>query len=366
MPLTRPTITEIKERIEKGIESRLFDKVALLRVALLRILARVFAGAIHGNYGYIVWLSDQLFVITAESQYLNRHGRMWGVIRRPGSFATGEATFNGTNGTLIPADTRVQTDQGVEFAVVDGGTVSGGSVDLEIQAVEPGVDGNLEVTVVLQMVSPIAGVEDEVPLKTATENGVDTESDDDFRDRILQRIQQVPAGGSADDYVRWATSVTGVKRAWCYPLDDGPGTVVTVISADHPTDPTPSASLLTEVEEYIESVRPVTAQQRVASIQDLNQDPGYAAVEVSILLTPNTAEIQDRINQNLEAIYEPHRPGTDIKISQIRAAISNAGVSDFEITGIEVDSNPVADVNADVPLFGYVYPKAWTNSFGDI
>ena len=54
--------------------------------------------------------------------------------------------------------------------------------------------------------------------------GTDTETDEQLRARILQRIQNPPMGGSAADYVAWALAVPGVTRAWAAP-EQGIGTI---------------------------------------------------------------------------------------------------------------------------------------------
>lgn len=368
MPFDRPTITTITQRIEKAIEARLFDNLAMLRNSILRILARVFAGAIHGNYGYLEWLSRQLFVTTSDTFWLNQQGKMWGVNRRPGSFATGSVIFTGTNGISIPIDTRVQSEEGIEYVTIDTGTIAGGQLILNVQAVLSGESGNFDSgtlpTPVFQLVSPISGVDDIVGLNSDMTGGVDEEDDESYRARILQRIQQIPAGGSAADYVRWALEVPGVARAWCYPLEDGPGTVATVITASGDS-PTPSSTLLQEVTDYIEARRPVTAQQRVASITNSFNNDGYSSIEFQIRMTPNEYEFELRIEENLKALFLPHRPGTSIPISQIRSAIANSGVSDFAIDFIYVDAIP-RSVNEDVVLTGFQYPWLGAISYGDL
>jgi len=371
MAYERPTISEIKDRIEKGIESRLFGKTALLRVALLRILARVFAGSLHALYGYLAWITDQLFVTTASEFFLeNMHGNMWRVPRKGGSFASGTAIFSGTNGTLIDTDTRLQNDQGIEYGTTLPVTISGGVASVSIQAIESGEDGNLLRTnppdpVYLQMVSTLAGVDDEVEIDGDITGGIDKEDLEDYRSRILQRIQNPPAGGSSADYVRWATEVDGVVRAWCYPLANGPGTVTTVITA-FGSDPVPSSLLVSDTQNHIEVVRPVTADQTVASITDSLGVDGKALFDFNILLPSgeNVSDVQSNIIDNIEALFLPHRPGTTVPISQIRSAISTSGVSDYTIQAIDVDS--VSVFIEDIVLTGYAYPWLDSITFGDL
>jgi uncharacterized phage protein gp47/JayE len=368
MPFDRPTITTIKERIEKGIEARLFGKVALLRVAILRILARVFAGAIHGNYGYLEWLSRQLFVSTAETEYLDRHGLMWDIERRAGSFASGTAIFFGTESATVPEDTRVQNENGVEYGTITDALIVGGSANIEIQAIESGIDGNYVRpnpgdTLTLQLISPVSEIYDDVNVDGDITGGTDSEDDETYRARILQRIQTIPAGGAEADYVRWATEFTGVERAWCYPLEDGPGTVVTVITASG-DDPVPSSLLLTDVDAYISERKPVTASHRTASIQDYSYADGKTILTMSIRITPLSSNIQQNIITNISQLFLPHRPGTDIPISQIRAAISNTGVIDYSIDLMYLDG--VWQPISDLVLTGFQYPWLGTISFTEL
>lgn len=368
MPFERPSITTIKDRIEKGIEARLFGKLALLRTAVLRILARVFAGAIHGCYGYLQYIIEQLFITTAETEYLNRHGLMWGISRRSGSFASGTVIFTGVNGTIIPTDTRLQNEDGIEYGTTIPTTISGGSASATVQAIESGEIGNYirpnpPDSIYLQLISPIAGVDDEIEVDGDITGGEDAEDDESYRARILRRIQFTPAGGSASDYITWALSFEGVSQAWCYPLAGGPGTVSVVITATG-EDPVPSALLISDVQAYIDDLRPVTANLTVESITDTTDSPGKAMIDFNIDLHEDTSGsyYEEAIQENLRALFYPHKPGTQIPISQIRSAISNSGVLDYEIVGITVDSVPVSIDS--INLTGYQYPWLGTITFG--
>lgn len=362
MPWTRPTILEITTRIEKGIESRLFGSVALLRRAVLRILARVFAGAIHTSYGFIDFVKDQCFVSTAEGTYLDRHGRLWGISRLPGGFAEGTVEFSGPATTIIPADTRIQTEDGIEYGtlsqVVIGG---GGTVQVDVQAIESGEDGNItynpSIDFYFQLISPITGISSSVLLTTDCTGGQDAETDEEYRTRILQRVQSPPMGGTADDYVSWALDVPGVGNAWCYPLAGGAGTVSVCVISDDEVDPTPSAQLLSDVEAYISTKKPVTAALTVESTTDNYGALGYAEINVSLRMENYTdTGLRQRIEDNLNSLFAPHKPGENIKISQIWGAISASGVTDYEIDSIYVGFD-FYDGTTDIPLSGYMYPK---------
>jgi uncharacterized phage protein gp47/JayE len=63
------------------------------------VLGTVWGGAVHLLYGYLDWLSKQLFATTAEREALLAQG---GDVRHhagPAVFATGNVTATGANGT---------------------------------------------------------------------------------------------------------------------------------------------------------------------------------------------------------------------------------------------------------------------------
>jgi len=58
------------------------------------------------------------------------------------------------------------------------------------------------------------------------------ETDEELLNRLLDYIRRPPAGGNQYDYIKWALSIDGVEKAWCFPLAQGLGTVDVVITAD--------------------------------------------------------------------------------------------------------------------------------------
>jgi len=331
------------------MEVRVTNNIALLPIAVLRILARVFAGAAHLIYGYLDQISLQLFVQNASGEFLNRHGTVWGITRKAAAFATGTCRFNGTNGTNVPSGTKIITDDGVEFETTAGGNISGGLIDLAIEASSAGEDGNVADTTAVELVSPITGV-DSLALQGATSGGEDTESDANYRQRILDRIQEPPQGGSEADYIAWQKAVEGVANAWVFPQSRGAGTVGLYITATG-ADPVPSSQLKTDTKAYVDARKPVTAATYVEGLEAGQKKD----VDFGIKISPNTTAVQDQITANLEAYFAASAaPGEDLLISQVRDAIFSSGVDNYEITDIDVDGSPVAI--DDIVFSGFEYP----------
>ncbi len=188
MSFSRPTLPDLIDRAAADIETRLPGVDARLRRSNLGELSRVHAGVAHGFYGYLDWLARQLMPDTAEAEHLDRWSTIWGVIRKPAAAATGNVTFTGTSGTLIPAGTQLQRSDAELFATDADGTISSGTVVVAVTAVTAGQGGNTAQSTKLTLLSPIAGVNSSAAVAAGgLVGGADIEIDEDLRDRLIAR-----------------------------------------------------------------------------------------------------------------------------------------------------------------------------------
>lgn len=321
MSYPRPTLQQLIDRAVADIETRLPGVDARLLRSNLNVLARVHSGAVHGLYGFLVWLSRQLMPDTAEVEHMDRWASIWGVTRKSAAKAQGPVTFTGTDNTVIPAGTELQRSDGTAFTTDAEVTIAGGSVDADVTASAGGTAGNTAEGSSLSLVNPIAGVNASATVGTGgIVNGTDTETDDALRQRLLARIQQPPHGGADFDYVNWALEVAGVTRAWAYPLELGLGTVtVRFVVDDDPDGIIPDADQVQDVQDHIDDRRPVTADVTVVAPTAVPLD-----FEISDL-DPVSQTVKDAIEASLKDLLRREaEPGGTILISHIREAISIA------------------------------------------
>lgn len=359
MPWTRPTLKQIVTRVEADLTSRLTGGSALLRRSMLAILARVFAGAIHILHGFLEFLALQLFIDTAESDYLDRHAVIWGVPRIAASFAVGTLTLTGVDGTEIPAGTVFLRDDGIEYTTDALATIASGTATVAVTCTTAGEAGNTDTGLTFQIESPILNLNDTATVASpGITGGVETETDAALRVRILARIQNPPAGGSESDYIAWAKSISGIGQAWVFANYYGLGTVAVVVRTDDPDNFTPSGPLVTEVQTYIDTVRPVTAAVTVSPIVEI-------LVDFDISIRENTSELRAAVTNALTELFiDDGEPAGTLLISHINEAILTSGLEDFEITGIDVDGNPVSIAN--ITLTDFEYPVLGTITFSTL
>lgn len=77
MSWDRPTLKTLHARISGDISARLLDGGTILTRSVLAALSKVWAGACHGMYAFFAWLFPQVFVDTAEVEFLARWAAVW-------------------------------------------------------------------------------------------------------------------------------------------------------------------------------------------------------------------------------------------------------------------------------------------------
>src|SRR3989338_3083368 len=338
MGFNRPTLQDINDRIQTDFQTRLSTAGAFLRRSVILVIGRVLAGASHLLHGHLDFISNQVLPDTAVKSYLERWASIWGIRKKPATFARGGMTLTGTNGSLIPARTLFVRNDGAEYESQADATIANGSVTIAIQALQPGSNGEAAFGVELTLLSPIAGVNSTGLVNMGgLSGGNDEETPEELRNRLLERIQQPPLGGADQDYRFWAKSVPGVTRVWVYEEYLGPGTVGITFVRDNDNPIIPDATEVQEVADYIETVRPVTAHVTVfAPIPD--------PIHFTISIFPDTPEIRRDVTAELaDMIYREAQPGGTVILSHMNEAIS--------IAKGEVDHTlhfPVADVVSSI------------------
>ena len=197
-----------------------------------------------------------MFPMWAEGDMLDYHGNVRSITRKAAVAATGTVTITGINGSVIEAGTVLMTtpsgfgSESIVFVTTERAAISSGTASVGIVAQIPGASGNVAAGAVNRFDDAPDGV-DSVTNPAATSGGVDVESDDDLRDRIVEYDQSIGTSfvGSISDYKRWALEVDGVGVATVVPASDGSG-VVKIVILDANREPV-SIDLCTAVYNYI-------------------------------------------------------------------------------------------------------------------
>lgn len=232
----------------RTLTESLVQPTAELFVLLLKVVPQIYAKYATGE-----WLD----LHAADRDDARKEGRaaIWLV-----QFAR---TEGGSGNVPILAGTRVGTQlnaQGlrVEFVTRLAAVLLAEEdvVDVEVEATEVGVIGNVGLGTINVLLNPVAGIAGVTNIGLVSE-GVDRESDEALSERLVAKWDALGYGSNRAAYRLWALGVAGVLDAW---VDDdhprGPGTVDVYVLA---TTGSPSVNLLAEVDGVVQSRRTVCA-----------------------------------------------------------------------------------------------------------
>lgn len=359
MPFARPTLAELIDRIRGDLRGRLEVDGPLLRRAMIDVLGAVWAAAVHTLYGFLDWLSRQLFGDTAEREQLLRKAALYGIFPAAATFAAGNVAALGVNGSVIPTDTILRLDAVTTYRVTSGQTIASGTATLPVVAVLAGAAANLVAGVALTFESPIPGVNAAAAvapggLAGGFDGDVGDAGTERVRARYLLRLQEPPEGGADQDYIGWALAAPGVgaTRAWTFPNELGLGTVVVRFVEDNnlvsifpgPTD-------VAAVQAALDAQRPITAVPTATA-------PTSLAVAFTLHIVPDTTDTRAAVTAELvDLLQRVAEPGDGagrgtVLISQIRTAIGVAeDVTDYTLT---VPSADVVPGTGQLPTVGVI------------
>jgi hypothetical protein len=222
MAIVIPTTAEIAAQNVANFESELGQTIPLNDVAFYRVLSAIEAGLSTAQYKHAIDRIAQTLALTATGDDLDRIGENYGVFRKAAVANVSIINQPATNGTSIPVSLDYVSDASNLRYINDATVIAGVSgADLTVTCEIAGSDGNLTSGDTLTIGRQIAGITSTTAtfVSTVTE-GVDRETDEAYRRRVLTEIRTVGGGGNAADYRTWAEEVTSVFRA--FPFSGAP------------------------------------------------------------------------------------------------------------------------------------------------
>jgi hypothetical protein len=196
------------------------------------------------QYANLRLSEDNSDVLRATGEPLRNIRDGLGLPEAPATPATGQLKIE-----LVDSAAHVVAD-GTEFTLPNGlrGKVDGTQTmqtgvssppfyadGLNVVTIDKGDDANLDAGETVDFVSPPFGVKPTayVSVNAPLAGGADEETDERMRDRILNRLRNVPAGGNWGHMVELSlNSLATLQYAFVYPALGGPGSVKVALVKD--------------------------------------------------------------------------------------------------------------------------------------
>lgn len=239
------------------------------------VKAQALGGVAAGIYADQALLANDPFPQSARADAIAKHLKTYFTAPNdtfiPAQPAVGFVAVTGTIGTPITVGLQfLYQPNGNSYLATSGFTMAATSALVPVQSVGTGQVQNLLSGAALFVPSPPSGLSSNAAASGDLAQGRDQESIPQAAARVLSFIQEPPAGGTVADYVRFAQqadpSVVGVS---VLRYSNGFGTVGLVITAGtsdidqaidngEPVVVVPTADLIQKVQDYVETVCPLT------------------------------------------------------------------------------------------------------------
>ena len=300
-----------------------------------------------------VQLDNILQIVFAQTRYgewLDKRAAEFGIYRKTGTKATGQVKFLGTDGTVIPIGTIVQTKSGLQFQTTAEATISSGTATVNIEALEIGTTYNMPANTITILPVSIVGVT-AVTNEAPTTGGTNDEDDASLLNRLLLKVQLPVTSGNINHYKLWALDVSGVGDVKVFPLWNGAGTVKVVV-IDSNKQPA-STDIVNAVASYIEDNRPIGASVTVESAQALNIDiTATITRDSNYTLEQVTANVSSKITAYLQSIAFKQNIVSYAWIGSL--LLESAGVLDYSNLTINGGTSNVTIGDEQVAVLGQV------------
>ncbi|EHH5781155.1 baseplate J/gp47 family protein [Salmonella enterica] len=347
MPFNPKSLPELIGETQADIESRLPGSYARVQKKTLNAVAFAQAGVASGLQSKIAWYARQVIPGESEPEKLAEWCLAFGVPRKLASNASGVLPVTVTDAVTITAGTRWQRPDGMTVEVqTDTASSAAGQISVPVIALEAGQNGNTPVNVTFTIVTPQASVQSTATTTSALTGGADIESLKRWRGRLIFRLQYPPAGGTLQDYERWALECAGVTRAWAYKGYNGAQVGVTFVMDDN--DPIiPGADDVTRIATYIEGHRDSVTNQwagQPIGPEVIKFAPNPVTQDLTIHIVPNNATTQAAVTTAVDQFFTDNViPGGTLVYSELGGAISVvSGITDSKLItpAADVTSNP--------------------------
>lgn len=295
------------------------------------------------------WVLDQSFPQTAQGIYLDRHGAMRGITRRPAVKAVGILRFSVEQAPpadlTVPAGTVCMTAEGTRYQTTEAAVLRAGELtaDAAAEALEGGGGGNAApgaVHILTACPTAVTGCTN----PTAFFGGSDQEDDDSLRERILESYRRLPNGANAAWYEQTAMEYEGVAAARAVGRARGIGTVDVYVAAESGL---PGAELLTGLQALLQEKREIAVDVQVKA-------PTVRSVDIAASVLPaegvGFAAAKTAAEQTLTAFFSGRLLGRPVRLAELGNRLySLAEVENYRITA------PVQDLEASdtvLPVLG--------------
>lgn len=357
MAFKTKTLSDLIRSTENALSVRFYGETTVLRKGVLKTLAAVVGGALFIMELLAARIWKDRFVSTCSVDCLDAFGTEYSLPHKAPLYARGTATvslLDGFSGAKLPRGTVLRDSlSGKEYEVPSDVSVTSESLEIPLVALDFGADSNLDsgaelsfrdnVPDGLEDLATVVSVSGGLSVEVEIDGAVSLwgETAEEYRARLLNRIQNPPAGGAKNDYYQWAMRFSFVSDAFVFANYPNTNSVSVALANYRTESVAVPESNVEEARSFILSDvrRPVTADARVFSVTPV-------PVQIVASVAPYSQTVRDGVESALRAFFRKVSPGSTVAFSDVEIAVlSNAPAKTFRITSVRKSGAPVGEIS---------------------
>lgn len=333
----------------------------VLRKTVLKVLAAVLGGALYMLSLIEKRIWKNRFCSTCDVAALDGFGVEYGVPHKTPMAATGSVNVtlaSGASSAVFPKGTVLKAAD-LEYEVTAATTVTSSTASVPVKALAYGKESNLEAGVALEFrdgdISGVesvvsAGIDGGVLFEVNIDGDVQEwgETAEEYRARLLNRIQNPVDGGSKNDYYRYATRFQFVTDAYVVPQKPNVNSVTVALANYNSDNISLTSAQVTEVSNYINDDvrRPIGADVRVASVT-----PVTIAIDAEI--TPFNDAVKESVQAAVKQYLRALNPGKTVTFEDLKYVVrSNSLAETFAVTSAKKNGSVVSELDFALTFSG--------------
>lgn len=293
---------------------------------------------------------DEMFPDTASREYLLHHAKLRGLEPKEATQALWWAQAR-PDSVVVPIGSRFNAGS-LNLQVVQ--KQANGIYLLKVE--EAGTAGNA-INTKLTAISYISGLSS-MTLTSLSEAGTDDESTEEFRERVLDFMQKPATSGNKNSYYNWANSVDGVGDVKVFsPPDTVDGVAVPdgnvyIVAINENKEPAGS-NLLSKIETYVETMRPIGATVTCMAATELG-------INITATVALTTTGNIDSVKTNFKAAVDSYLEENALALKRVSLAkigdilLDVDGVDDYTDLKINGTAATLSVGDKEVAMIGTV------------
>lgn len=207
-----------------------------------------------------------------KEPYLSMHLKTFGLTRREAVKAKGKVIITGKIGAILNIGIVVISRVGVKYQTIESGIINDdGTAEIAIECLEAGIIGNCGIGDITSFEIANTDVYT-VTNKEKIENGADIETVEIAKERMHEKASMPAHSGNKNNYILWAKSIGGVGKVRVWGAGEKESVKagqVEIMISDY-TNGTASSELVSNVQNYINTVKIINADVKVKSFNAKN------------------------------------------------------------------------------------------------